>query len=42
MEDSGRYGVHSLLMPVNVVLNGHNFSGDKAVQKWLFQADRKY
>jgi len=42
VEDTGREGVYSLLVPIKVILYGHNFSGDEAVQKWLFQADRKY
>jgi hypothetical protein len=42
VEDTGREGVHSLLVLMKVVLYGHNFSGDGAVQKWLFKADRKY
>lgn len=42
VEDTGREGVHSLLEPMKVVLYGCNFSGDEAVQKWLFQADGKY
>jgi hypothetical protein len=42
VEYTGKEGVHSVLVPMKVVLYGHNFSGDEAVQKWLFQADRKY
>jgi len=42
LEDTEREGVHSLLVPMKVVLCGNDFSGDEAVQKWLFQADRKY
>lgn len=33
VEDTGRVGVHCVLVPVKVVLYGHNFSGYEAVQK---------
>jgi hypothetical protein len=33
VEGIGREGVHCMLVPMKVVLYGHNFSGDEAVQK---------
>jgi hypothetical protein len=31
---------YSVLVSVKVVLYGHNFIGDEAVQKWLLGVDR--